>query len=199
MHNNNITPQSFKISKKERTKRNGHRSFVIWLTGLSGSGKSTLANAIEQTLFEKKINTYVLDGDNTRLGINRDLSFTDADRKENIRRVAEIANLFTDAGIVTITSFISPFKEDRDIAKEIIGRDNFVEVFVDCSIEECEKRDVKGLYAKARKGEIKNFTGIDSDFEKPENPDLIVNTHTESLEACLSKVLKTVEKKINEI
>lgn len=195
----NLVRHNFKINVYDRIKRNGHRSFVIWLTGLSGSGKSTLAGAIEQALFEKKINTYVLDGDNTRLGINKDLSFTDTDRKENIRRVAEIAKLMTEAGLITITSFISPFREDRNFAREIIGENNFIEVFVNCPLEECEKRDVKGLYAKARTGEIKNFTGISSNFEKPEHPDIIVNTNIDSIEICLRQILKAIEKKIYEI
>lgn len=195
----NLIKHNFKITKQDRIKRNKHNSFIVWLTGLSGSGKSTLANLVEQALFEKKINTYVLDGDNTRLGINKDLGFTDSNRKENIRRVAEIAKLMMDAGVVTITSFISPFKEDRQFAKEIVGSTNFIEVFVDCPLEVCEKRDIKGLYAKARKGEIKNFTGIDSDFERPETPDIVINTYTESIESSLKLMLAAIEKKLYEI
>ena len=195
----NLVRQNFKITNQDRIKRNKHNCFVVWLTGLSGSGKSTLANLVEQNLFERNINTYVLDGDNTRLGINKDLGFSDLERKENIRRVAEMAKLMMDAGLVTITSFISPFIEDRKLAREIIGDNNFIEVFVDCPLELCEQRDVKGLYAKARKGEIKDFTGISSAFEKPLHADVNVDTGKESIDSAVKIILEAIEKKIYEI
>lgn len=192
----NLTSQTFQITKQLRNSKNKHNSFVVWFTGLSGSGKSTLANALDQLLFEKNIHTYVLDGDNIRLGINNNLGFTETDRTENIRRVAEIAKLMVDAGIIVITSFISPFAADREMARSIIGQANFVEIFVDCPLNICEQRDVKGLYAKARKGEIKNFTGIDSAFDIPLSPDLIVDTNKVSVEECIDLVLKKIEPKL---
>lgn len=193
---NSLIKQDYKISQTNRNEANGHKTFVVWFTGLSGSGKSTLANDLEIYLFQKGIKTYVLDGDNTRLGINKDLDFSEQGRKENIRRVAEIAKLMNDAGLVVITSFISPYQQDRETAKQIIGLDKFVEVYVDCPLQECEKRDVKGLYARARKGEIKNFTGIDSPFEPPENPDIIIETHKSTREVCLQTISKVVETKL---
>jgi len=188
----NIVFHNFDISQEDRVKQNGYQPIVIWFTGLSGSGKSTLASGVEKELFKKGYNTYILDGDNVRKGLNKDLDFSEAARKENIRRIAEVANLFVDAGIIVLTAFISPFKEDRAQVKKLVGESNFIEVFVDCPIEECEKRDIKGLYAKARRGEIKNFTGIDSPFEKPESPNIIVHTDKLSIEAGVKKVLETV-------
>lgn len=193
----NIREQAFSITRLDREKRNGHKGLVIWLTGLSGSGKSTLSNALEKALHQKGISTFNLDGDNTRLGINKDLGFSLSDRTENIRRVAEIARLFRDAGIVVITSFISPLENDRKAAKAIIGEDDFVEVFVDCPLSVCEERDVKGLYAKARRGELKNFTGIDSPFEIPVNPSVLVETNAFSAEECVSKIIAYVLPKLN--
>ena len=192
----NLTIYKFKITKALRNKKNNHNSFVIWLVGLSGSGKSTIANALEQVLYEKNCNTYVLDGDNIRLGINNDLGFTDQARKENIRRVAEIAKLIMDAGVVVLSSFISPFEADRQMAKSIIGASNFIEVFVDCPIDVCEQRDSKGLYSKARKGEIKKFTGIDSPFETPQTPYIHVLSNALSVDACVSKIFNEIEKKL---
>ena len=191
-----ISRQEFKISRALRNARSKHASFVLWFTGLSGSGKSTLAGALEQKLFELGLNVYVLDGDNMRLGMNKDLDFSDAGRKENIRRVAEIAKLMMDAGIIVITSFISPFTEDRAIARGIIGADDFAEVFVNCPFGVCEKRDVKGLYARARKGEIKNFTGISSLYEAPQHPDITVNTNEMEVEECLEKIYNSIDKRI---
>ena len=194
---NNVIPQEFKLSRAIRNEQNKHSSFVVWFTGLSGSGKSSLANALEQRLFEDGYKVYVLDGDNIRLGINNDLDFTDAGRNENIRRVAEVAKLMVDAGIIVITSFISPFKMQRKAAKEVIGVNDFVEVFIDCPIEVCEQRDIKGLYKKARKGEIKHFTGINSPYEAPENPDISVPTNNQDIKECIDQIVKNLENKLH--
>lgn len=192
MNRNNLTSHKQYIAKSQRNQQNGHRSFVIWMTGLSGAGKSTLANELATYFFQNNVKAYILDGDNVRLGLNSDLSFSDKDRSENIRRVAEVAKLMIEAGLIVITAFISPFSADRLMAKNIIGAENFVEVFVDASLENCEKRDVKGLYQKARKGEIMSFTGIDSSFEKPENPTITIHTDQmnigESVAAILAKL-----------
>lgn len=168
---------------------------VIWLTGLSGSGKSTIANELELALENMGIKSYVLDGDNVRAGLNKDLGFSDADRKENMRRIAEVAKLFADSGTITITAFISPFREERDAARDVIGADNFVEVHVATSLEECENRDVKGLYKKARAGEIPNFTGIDSPYEEPINPDLVVEAGHLTVKECVKKIMLHLQKK----
>jgi adenylyl-sulfate kinase len=162
---------------------------VIWLTGLSGSGKTTIANELELALEKKGIKSYVLDGDNVRIGLNKDLGFSDNDRKENMRRIAEVAKLFADSGTVTIAAFISPFRAERADCKEIIGADNFVECHVDTSLEVCESRDVKGLYAKARAGIIPNFTGIDSPYEEPNNPDMVLEAGMFTIEQCVDKIL----------
>ncbi|WP_075603897.1 adenylyl-sulfate kinase [Saccharicrinis aurantiacus] len=189
----NIVFHQHKIARADRHKMNNHGSKVIWLTGLSGSGKSTLASDVEQNLWKQGIRTYVLDGDNVRSGLNSDLDFTDAGREENIRRIGEVAALLNDAGMVVITAFISPFKADREKAKAIIGDDNFVEVFIDTPLEVCETRDPKGLYEKARAGEIKNFTGIDSAFEAPDAADIVIqnhlNTQAESCQQVIDYVL----------
>lgn len=169
---------------------------MIWFTGLSGSGKSTLAVQLEAALFAKGYKTYLLDGDNIRAGINKDLTFTDSDRIENIRRIGEVSKLMLDAGIVVLSAFISPFQSDRDQVKKIVGNENYLEVFVDTPLEVCEQRDVKGLYKKARAGEIKNFTGIDSAYEIPKNPDIIIQTHVLSVDDSLALLLSAVEKKI---
>ncbi|BDD10481.1 adenylyl-sulfate kinase [Fulvitalea axinellae] len=178
--------------KEERLKQ---RAYVIWMVGLSGSGKSTLARALENTLHEQGFLTQLLDGDNLRVGINNNLGFSEEDRKENIRRAAETAKLFAKCGVVTICSMISPTEEIRCMAREIVG-DRYFEVFVSCSVEECERRDVKGLYAKARAGEIKNFTGIDSPFEEPQTADLVVSTDKEPLEESHRKLVEAVLEKI---
>jgi adenylylsulfate kinase len=188
--------QKFGIARADRNLQRKHTSFVIWFTGLSGSGKSTLANSLEAALHSRGISTYTLDGDNTRMGINKDLDFSDQGRKENIRRVAEIAKLMVDSGTVVISSFISPFIADRENAKAIIGAKDFIEVFVDCPLEICEQRDVKGLYAKARANLIPNFTGISSPFEAPKSPDIVVQTHLMSLEDCLKKIIIAIENKL---
>ncbi|NOW14574.1 adenylylsulfate kinase [Clostridium acetobutylicum] len=162
---------------------------VLWFTGLSGSGKSTVASALEKKLYEMGYLTYLLDGDNLRYGLNSDLGFKSEDRTENIRRVSEVAKLFADAGIITITTFISPFIEDRNNARKLLGKD-FVEVYIDCPIEVCEKRDPKGIYKKARNGEIKNFTGIDSPYEKPEKPEITVETYKDTEEKCVDNIIE---------
>jgi adenylylsulfate kinase len=190
-----IIPHSHAISRADRIAQQGHPSLVIWFIGLSGSGKSTLASELERRLFEMGKRTYILDGDNVRSGLNKDLDFSDAARKENIRRIGEVANLMSDAGIITLTAFISPFEEERQMVKKLVGADNYLEVFVNCPIEECEKRDVKGLYAKARRGEISNFTGITSPFEEPQTPDVKVPTHQLSVEEGVDLVLELLKKR----
>ena len=174
--NNLFTTFDEILSKKQKEAALNQKGITIWLTGLSGSGKTTIGAYLEKKLFQNNITTTLLDGDNIRTGINNNLSFSDKDRIENIRRIAEVSKLFNLSGIVSINCFVSPFQSSRDLAKKIIGRENFFEVFIDTSIEECEKRDVKGLYKKARAGEIKNFTGISSSFETPINPDFIIST-----------------------
>lgn len=192
----NIIPHNHTIKREDRIKKSGYPSRLIWFTGLSGSGKSTLAGALETYLFNNHIHTYILDGDNVRSGLNKDLDFSDASRQENIRRIAEVSNLFLDAGVVVLTAFISPFKEDRKQARELVGEENFIEVFVDTPIEICEQRDVKGLYAKARAGKIPNFTGIDSPFERPENPDVHIETDGKSVEESLKELIEKIEPKL---
>ncbi len=192
----NTIPHKYNISLKKRINQKGHRPLVLWLYGLSGSGKSTLANQIEKKLFDLNIHTYSLDGDNIRHGINRNLGFSEEDRTENVRRIAEIAKLFIDSGTVIIAAFITPLENQRDFLKKIVGDDFFIECFVDTSLEECEKRDVKGLYKKARAGEIKNFTGISSIFERPKKPDLIVKTESESIDNAVERILAYLEPKL---
>ena len=185
----NIFSQNLKVSRQQRAAKNDQQSFTLWLTGLSAAGKSTIATEVDLWLFENGYSSYVLDGDNTRSGINKDLSFSDDDRKENIRRVAEISRLFNDAGIIVIAAYISPFEEDRASAKSTIGENYFIEVFVDASIETCKERDKKGLYAKAEKGEIENFTGISSKYEAPESPDIHLNSDKNSVEASVEIII----------
>jgi bifunctional enzyme CysN/CysC len=175
----NVHRQALSVTREARERLNGHPGKVIWFTGLSGSGKSTLANALEKELHAQGKRTYILDGDNIRQGLNKDLGFTDANRVENIRRVAEVAKLMMDAGLIVITAFISPFRAEREMARELIGPDSFIEVFVDTPLSVCEERDPKGLYKKARAGLIPNMTGISSPYECPENPDLIFTQDTE--------------------
>jgi adenylylsulfate kinase len=191
---NNIHKYSYRVDKSIRQQKFGHLSPVIWFTGLSGSGKSTLANALEARLFELRYKTYVLDGDNVRMGLNKDLGFSDNDRKENIRRISEVANLFSDSGTLTLTAFISPFIEDRQIARDIIG-DSFIEIWVKADLEVCETRDPKGLYKKARLGEIKNFTGIDSPYQHPENPELIIETDKLDIEQSVDSIIDYLKQK----
>lgn len=184
----NLHPADFTINRADRERLNGHPGRVIWLTGLSGSGKSSLANALEKELYRQGRRTYVLDGDNIRKGLNNDLGFSDADRAENIRRIAEVAKLMLDAGLIVITAFISPFRRERDMARSLIGPD-FFEVYLDAPLEICEARDPKGLYRKARSGQLANMTGIHSPYEIPEHPDFIVSHHlsiTKAVQALLS-------------
>ena len=185
----NIRWQSLSVDKTLRAAMKQQRPRCIWFTGLSGSGKSTLANLLEKKLCERGLHTYLLDGDNLRHGLNRDLGFTEADRVENIRRVAEVAKLMVDAGLIVLASFISPFQAERQMARRLFDVAEFVEVFVDTPLSECERRDVKGLYAKARRGELKNFTGIDSAYERPENPELVVDTCSHSVEDCVEQIV----------
>lgn len=191
-----IIPHSYQISISDRKKMNNQNSFLIWFTGLSGSGKSTIANVVEQKLFAMGIKTYTLDGDNIRKGINKDLSFSPKDRTENIRRIAETANLMIDAGLVILAAFVSPYKKDRGDIKNIVKDVNFVEVFINTSIEECERRDVKGLYKKARAGEIKNMTGISAPYEEPENPNIKINTEKETVEEAVSRIIDYITPKL---
>lgn len=188
--------ESILLERKLKEELLGQKAKVIWMTGLSGSGKSTLANALEKHLFASKFKTALLDGDNIRTGINRNLSFSSDDRMENIRRIAEVAKLLTDNGIITIASFISPLEKMRNLAKQIIHADIFLEVFIDTSLEECEKRDVKGLYAKARAGEIPNFTGISAPYENPSNPALRISTEGKTTADCLKELVTFIEPKI---
>lgn len=191
----NIIPHDHIIKLSDRVDKNGYKPSLIWFTGLSGSGKSTLASALENKLFQEGYGTYILDGDNVRSGLNSDLDFSETSRNENIRRVSEVSKLFVDAGTVVLSAFISPFSKDRQFVRDLVGAENFIEVFVSCPLEECERRDVKGLYAKARRGEIKNFTGISSPFEEPENPDIIIKTNEVSIaDGAHELFLKVVDK-----
>lgn len=200
----NITWQSSNITRKEREQRYGQRSVVIWLTGLSGSGKSTLAFALEKELFAHERACYVLDGDNIRHGLNRDLGFSEQDRKENLRRIGEVAKLFMDAGNIVIAAFISPHAQDRQMVRDLFDEGDFIEVYIDCSLSACEERDPKGLYKKARAGEIPNFTGVSAPYEAPQQPELTIDTEHESVEQCVAKIIaelhqraeQTIQKKI---
>lgn len=185
----NIVFHPHHVSKEERIERNGQKPCILWFTGLSGSGKSTIANAVESRLFEMGRLTYLLDGDNIRHGLNRDLSFSDEDRIENIRRIGEVSKLFVDAGMIVLTAFISPFKKDRELVRTLVGDGEFVEVFIDTPIDVCESRDPKGLYAKARAGDIKDFTGISSPYEAPESPELRIKTSESSIEASVETIV----------
>ena len=194
MKQRNITPQESLITKSERRKILDHGSCVVWLTGLSGCGKSSLAHEVERRLMSRGVHSFVLDGDNVRHGLNVDLGFSDEGRRENIRRVGEVARLFVDAGLVVLTAFISPFQADRDRARSLFPHGEFFEVYVRCPIELCETRDPKGLYVKARSGEITEFTGIDSPYEEPEKPELVLDAETLSLEECTLKLMEMLEK-----
>jgi bifunctional enzyme CysN/CysC len=189
----NIHKHNLSIDRKLREELNGNSSKLLWFTGISGSGKSTIANSIEKELYAKGIRTYILDGDNIRHGLNSDLGFNDSDRVENIRRVAEVSKLMLDAGIFVISSFISPFISDRKMVRELFPKGEFIEIFVDTPLEVAESRDPKGLYKKARAGEIPNFTGISSPYEKPENPELTINTEVNNIQACTQMVLDILD------
>ena len=186
----NIAWHHASVDRAARAQRRGHRSAILWFTGLSGSGKSTLANAVNAALFEQGLACYVLDGDNIRHGLCKDLGFTDADREENIRRIGEVSKLFLDAGVVVLTAFVSPFKPDRDRARALVAAGDFIEIHCAADLDVCEQRDTKGLYAKARAGEIKDFTGISSPYEAPEAPELRVDTGSQTLEQSVELVLQ---------
>ena len=190
-----IIPHAYEVGRQDRRMANGHNSFLVFFTGLSGSGKSTICNALETKLFNEGIRTYVLDGDNIRKGINRNLGFSPEDRTENIRRIGEIANLFVDAGIVTLAAFVAPYEKDRNEIRALVGSDNYVEVFVNTPLEVCEARDVKGLYARARKGEIPNMTGISAPYEVPARPEVELHFGL-SIPEAVEKVYKAIQNKL---
>jgi len=192
----NIIYHNATVTRQRREKLNNHKSVVIWFTGLSGSGKSTLAHSVEEELYKLGCRTFVLDGDNVRHGLSSNLTFSDEDRKENIRRIGEAAKLMMEAGVIAITAFISPFRQDRDTVRELLSQDDFIEIYCNASLEVCESRDVKGLYKRARAGEIKKYTGIDSPYEEPRNPELTVNTGDESLEESVIKVIKYLKQRM---
>jgi bifunctional enzyme CysN/CysC len=187
--------QAFEVTKTARAQLNGQKPALLWFTGYSGAGKSTIANNLEKKLHALGKRTFVLDGDNVRHGLNRDLGFTEADRVENIRRVAEVAKLFVEAGLITIVSFISPFQAEREMARELVGPGEFVEIFVDTPLEVCERRDPKGLYKKARRGELRNFTGLDSPYERPVNPDLVLDAANNSVENLGDRILHLMQQR----
>jgi adenylylsulfate kinase len=192
---NNIVWHQATVTRDRREKMNRHRSKLLWFTGLSGSGKSTLAHALEEELHQRGCRTYVFDGDNVRHGLCRDLGFSHEDRTENIRRIGEMAKLFVDAGVITLTAFISPIREDRERARGLFSHGDFLEVYVRCPIEVCESRDVKGLYKRAREGEIENFTGISAPYEEPANPEIAIQTQDRTVEDCVNELLEALEQR----
>lgn len=192
----NIITHNYQVSKTDRQEKNKHKSFLLWFTGLSGSGKSTIANVVEQELYKLGVKTYTLDGDNIRKKINSDLTFTPEDRTENIRRIAEISNLMIDAGLVVLAAFVSPYKKDREDIRNIVKDVNFVEIFINTSVEECERRDVKGLYKKARAGEIKNMTGISAPYEVPDKPDVEIKTEKETIKDAVDRIVNYINPKL---
>ncbi|XRG76804.1 adenylyl-sulfate kinase [Rossellomorea sp. GAMAL-10_SWC] len=191
----NIVWHQASISKEDRRQKNNHHSCILWFTGLSASGKSTIANEIAKALYHLNVQQYVLDGDNIRHGLNKDLGFTDFDRTENIRRIGEVAKLFVDNGQIVLTAFISPFIADRNIVRSLVEQDEFIEVYVECSVETCESRDPKGLYKKAKNGEIQNFTGISSPYEAPINPEITLNTDKQSVQECVETIIQFLKSK----
>jgi len=193
MKSSNIIYHEATVTRQRRNKLNNHRSIVLWFTGLSGSGKSTLAHSLEERLLQRGCSTFVLDGDNVRHGLNSNLDFSEAGRTENIRRISEVSKLMLESGLIVMTAFISPFSKDRHEARKLITGDDFVEIYCKASLEKCESRDVKGLYKRARAGEIKNYTGIDSPYEVPDNPDLIIDTDNQSLEDSVLSILSYLE------
>ena len=195
MKNTNIIYHAASVNRERRNQLNNHKSVVIWFTGLSGSGKSTLAHSVEEILFSKGCRTYVLDGDNVRHGLTSNLGFSNEDRKENIRRIGEVTKLMMEAGLIILTAFISPFREDRIAVRNLISDGDFIEIYCKASLETCEARDLKGLYKRARLGEIKNYTGINSPYEIPDNPELIIDIDKESLEESVSKIVSFLQTK----
>ena len=195
MKNTNIIYHAASVTRERRNQLNNHKSVVIWFTGLSGSGKSTLAHSVEEVLFSKGCKTYVLDGDNVRHGLTSNLGFSNEDRKENIRRIGEVTKLMMEAGLIVMTAFISPFREDRIAVRNLISDGDFIEIYCKASLETCEARDLKGLYKRARLGEIKNYTGINSPYEIPDNPELIIDIDKESLEESVSKIVSFLQTK----
>ena len=193
MKSSNVIYHQATVTRQRRNKLNEHRSVVLWFTGLSGSGKSTLAHALEEKLYQKGCRTFVLDGDNVRHGLNSNLDFSESDRTENIRRISEVSKLMLESGLIVMTAFISPFNKDRNEARKLISNNDFIEIYCKASLEVCEARDIKGLYKRARDGEIKNYTGIDSPYEEPENPELTINTNDETLDNSVSKILSFLE------
>lgn len=183
------------VTRARREVLNGHKSVILWFTGLSGAGKSTLAHAVEEKLFQMECRTFVFDGDNVRHGLCGDLSFSEEDRRENIRRIGEMAKLFVEAGVIALTAFISPFRADREKVRGLVPHSDFIEIYCRCPLDVCESRDVKGLYSRARAGEIKDFTGISSPYEIPDNPELIVDTGSQTLEACVDHVLSHLQER----
>ena len=194
-NNNNVVWHHATVTRQRRQKQNGHRSVILWFTGLSGAGKSTLAHALEEQLYQRGCRTFVFDGDNVRHGLNNNLGFSKEDRKENIRRIGEMCKLFIEAGVIALTAFISPFREDRERVRNLVAKDDFIEIYCDCSLEICESRDVKGMYARARRGEIPEFTGVSSPYEKPENPEMVLDTGHEPLEECVDRVIEYLQKR----
>ena len=195
MKSTNVIYHQATVSRDRRNKLNNHKSVVIWFTGLSGSGKSTLAHALEEKLYQKGCRTFVLDGDNVRHGLNSNLDFSEPGRTENIRRISEVSKLMLESGLIVMTAFISPFNKDRNEARKLISNDDFIEIYCKASLETCEARDVKGLYKRARAGEIKNYTGIDSPYEVPENPELTLDTDNETLNESVSKIYNFLKEK----
>jgi len=191
----NVVWHQGEVSRKDKEKKNGHKGAVLWFTGLSGSGKSTLSHAVENKLFQMDVHSTVLDGDNVRHGLCGDLGFSDVARRENIRRVGEVSKLFVDAGVVVLTAFISPFREDRQVVRKLHQDGDFIEVYCAASLEACETRDVKGLYQRARKGEIKDFTGISSPYEEPQSAEISVDTGSLTLEDCVEEVITYLQNK----
>ncbi|MDQ0256606.1 adenylylsulfate kinase [Evansella vedderi] len=181
------------VTKADRQQLNNHKSCTVWFTGLSGSGKSTLANAVAKRLHELEVRTYVLDGDNIRHGLNKDLGFSPEARTENIRRIGEVAKLFVDSGVIVLTAFISPYREDRQLVRNLLEEQEFIEVYTKCTLDECEKRDPKGLYKKARSGVIKEFTGISAPYEEPDHPEIIVQTDTQTIEQSVEKIIQQLK------
>lgn len=197
MKNNNVVWHKPEVTRQLRNLLNGHKSLVVWFTGLPSSGKSTIAHTVEKKLYEKGIRTYTFDGDNVRHGLCSDLGFSEKDREENLRRIAEVIKLFLDAGIVVLAAFVSPFKKHREKVRQIVGQEDFIEIYCRCPVEICEMRDPKGMYKKAKAGEIKEYTGVSAPYEEPETPDLIIDTHLLALEDSVEKVFRFIEERLS--